>query len=242
MIASPCCGRCICALTAPGLFPDESSSNGLIKQERDKRIRSLESELDNAVYNLFRFTDEERERVLDFCRFDLDLFYRGMNSDAVHPLDWPNQVSPFGRSDDLKVLPNHALFEYLDTFLDIWDPQLDEQGGRLRWRIVRPAKVPSMLAVIFETETKIDPLNDPEASDSTEWQGLLARLETSSLVPSRSKRVYIDGLVRIVTESEIVIIKRNEHRLWTKSAARDDAEAAMVLAIQLADKNSGGEF
>jgi len=39
--------------------------------------------------------------------------------------------------------------------------------------------------------------------------------------------------------SEIAIIKRNEHRLWTKSAARDDAEAAMVLAIQLSEQNFG---
>ena len=45
-------------------------------------------------------------------------------------------------------------------------------------------------------------------------------------------------LIRILTDSEIAIIKRNEHRLWTRSAARDDAEATMAMAIQLSTELS----
>ncbi len=221
----------------PGLFPGD----GLLKVDRDRKIRQHETRLDKAVYKLFDLTDAERERVAEFCDLELDLFYRGMNSDAIRPLDWPDQLPPIGRRDDLAnpAGKKHELCRYLETFLDILEPQLSEQGGRLRWRVVRPSEVSSMTAIIFETETPDEPLGNPAKTDVEEWHELLVRLDASALMPTKSKRVYIDGLIRIVTDSEIVIIKRNEHRLWTKSAARDDAEAAMVLAIHLSEKNQG---
>ena len=95
-----------------------------------------------------------------------------------------------------------------------------------------------MTAIIFEAETPQEPLPDPSTSHQQEWQDLLKRLDEPARMPTKSKRIYIDGLVRIITDSEIAIIKRNEHRLWTRSAARDDAEAAMVIAIQLNDQPS----
>ena len=50
-----------------------------------------------------------------------------------------------------------------------------------------------------------------------------------------TQRIYIDGMVRVVADTDIVIIKRNERRFWTSSAARDDAEATMLLAMQLGE-------
>ncbi|GAJ20576.1 unnamed protein product [marine sediment metagenome] len=54
-----------------------------------------------------------------------------------------------------------------------------------------------------------------------------------------SSRIYIEGLERSVTEEEILIIKRNENRLWTKSMAREDAEAMLVKAM---NRKSAGEM
>jgi hypothetical protein len=45
----------------------------------------------------------------------------------------------------------------------------------------------------------------------------------------------MDGLVRVVTDTEIFIIKRDERWLWTRSMAREDAEAAMLQVIHLQD-------
>ncbi len=210
----------------------------MTKPKRDKLIRKLEADLDKAVYELFDLTDAERERVEEFRDIDIDLFYRGMDSKAVRPLDWPDRFPTFGRLGDLAKAPakRNELGRYLETFIDIWETQLQDQHGRLRWRVIKPADVSSMTAVIFETETAAEPLLDPTKTDSEEWESLLVRLDKSVLVPTKSKRVYIDGLIRIVSESEIAIIKRNEHRLWTRSAARDDAEASMVLAIQLSEQ------
>lgn len=227
--------------TPPGLFPGERPSEGIAKHERDKQIRSLEMQLDSAIYKLFALTDAERERVREFCNLELDLFYRGMNSPAILPLDWPNRLPQLGRRTDLEILlaRENELGQYLATLIDILEPHLYDQGGRLRWRIVKPSSASSMIAVIFETETSDEPLDDPSLSDNEQWGELLARLDSNSLMPTKSKRVYIDGLIRIVSDTEIAIIKRNERRLWTKSAARDDAEAAMVLAIQLSEQSQG---
>ena len=208
---------------------------GLPKHKRDRKIRELEKRLDEAVYELFELTEDEKDRIEELCNLDLDLFYRGMKSNAVLPLDWPEGLAHFGRRDDLDAekARQSELCCYLKTFLDLWEPQLQDQAGRLRWRVLRPPEVSSISAVIFETETAAEILPPPQNTDEQEWGDLLARLDESSRQPTKSKRVYIDGLVRIVTDSGIAIIKRNERRLWTPSAARDDVEATMVMAMHL---------
>lgn len=215
---------------------------GLPKLKRDRLVREFEARLDDAVYRLFELTDAERERVEDFRDLDLDFFYRGMHSKAVRPLGWPGDVPQLGRLQTLAQASatGSELCQYVATFVELWEPQLRDQDGRLRWRVVRPSDVSSMIAVMFETESVHDPLPDPSRTDTEEWKHLLIEIDKNARAPTKSKRVYIDGLIRIVTDSEILIIKRNEHRLWTRSAARDDAEAAMVLAIKLSEQMQRG--
>jgi hypothetical protein len=43
-------------------------------------------------------------------------------------------------------------------------------------------------------------------------------------------------MVRVVSDTDIFVIKRNEKRLWTASAAREDAEAALLQAMYLQEK------
>ncbi len=214
---------------------------GMTKEKRDAEIRKLESSLDEAIYDLFGLTDEERERVEELCGIGLDLFYRGMGSSAVEPLDWPLGAVTFGRRTEIgnEHIPENEVSEYLATFIDSWEPQLRDQDGRLRWRIVRPAGASTMLAVIFQAESSSEPLDDPEETDEQAWVDILQKLAETSRQPFMTKRVYIDGLVRIVTDEDIAIIKRNERRLWTKSAARDDAEATMLMAMQINELRQG---
>jgi hypothetical protein len=213
------------------------SAAGIDPRKRLLSIKKLEKKLDDAIYDLFELSDAERERIDEVCSLGLELFSRGMNSKAVKPLSWPNHVSRFGNRQELdtKAAQKEYLCEYAKIFLDLWEPQLVDQDGRLRWRIVFPDEVSSMIAFVFETETADEPLPIPTNTDEQAWLELLMRLDKSSLQPTRAKRIYIDGLVRVVTDSQIVIIKRNECRLWTQSAARDDAEAVMVMAMQLAE-------
>jgi hypothetical protein len=214
---------------------------GMTKEKRDAEIQKHEATLDEAIYDLFELTDEERERVEELCSLGLDLFYRGMSSTAVEPLDWPVRAATFGRRDELKNghIPQNEISEYISTFIDLWEPQLRDQGGRLRWRIVRPSGASTMLAVLFQAETAGEPLENPEETDEQAWVNVLHKLAETSRQPYMSKRVYIDGLVRIVSDEDIVIIKRNERRLWTKSSARDDAEATMLMAMQINELQPG---
>src|SRR4051812_6752655 len=108
----------------------------MTKEKRNAEIRKYEMALDEAIYDLFELTEEERERVEELCGLGLDLFYRGMASTAVEPLDWPLKAATFGRRGELGNghIPQNEISEYLATFIDLWEPQLRDQGGRLRWR------------------------------------------------------------------------------------------------------------
>ncbi len=60
---------------------------------------------------------------------------------------------------------------------------------------------------------------------------MLKKLDKTSSHPFGSERIYIDGMTRIVGENDIAIIKRNDRRLWTRTAAREDAEATQLKAV-----------
>ncbi|MDZ7616036.1 MAG: hypothetical protein U1E05_03470, partial [Patescibacteria group bacterium] len=70
-------------------------------------------------------------------------------------------------------------------------------------------------------------------TDHDEWASLMRRLDDVSVQHAGSRRVFIDGVVRVVSETEIIVIKRNERRLWTASMAREDAEATIKQAMAL---------
>ncbi len=202
------------------------------KPQIDREVRKLEAELDGAIFDLYELTDAERDVVRDMCDVGLELFYRGTKSDAVKPISGLAGRPRFGRRGDLpqERTARRGLDGYLDAFLEIWDAELGP-GGRFRWRVIRPSGSSPMLAVVFSTEDTDDPLPDPGDTDDAAWCVLLKKLGQTSSHPFGSKRIYIDGMTRIVGENDIAIIKRNERRLWTRTAAREDAEAAQLEAV-----------
>jgi len=214
--------------TAGLLHPDRHSP-----EEVDATLARLEAELNAAVFDLFELDDAERDLVSDLCNVGLDLFYRGMESSALDPVV-PKPGSFIGRRKDLKrtVGESHELRDYTDAFLDVWERELARKGGQFRWWAIRPDDTSPMLAVVFSTEEQKAQL--PESSESLEqaWHSVLRLLGKSSLQPHHARRVFIDGMVRVVTETDIVLIKRNERRLWTRSAAREDAEATLHQMIR----------
>ncbi len=216
--------------------------DGLTPAQRLARIRELEGDLDEAVFDLFEFSDEERERIKELCGLGLDLLYHGMESVAVKPLSWPGGTPRYGRMADLSNGQGDTeLGHYLRTYLALWEPHLNDQNGSLRWRVVQPSAESPMMAAIFQTESRGDELPPPSTSDDQAWQYALVKAKEYAWQSAGAQRIFIDGMVRIVTETDMVIIKRNERRLWTPSAARDDAEATMLLAMQLGEELSQKE-
>ena len=95
-----------------------------------------------------------------------------------------------------------------------------------------------MLCVVFSTQ-EVGHIPQFPDNDEDAWVTVLSELNDALLVPYKSNRVYIDGIVRAVTDTDIIIIKRNEKRLWTKSMAREDLEATLLQAINLQESKQG---
>ena len=95
-----------------------------------------------------------------------------------------------------------------------------------------------MAAIVFSTQEKKKPLGPVKEPGTAQWHKVLEKLDKTQRAPV-SKRVYIDGVVRAVSDTDIMIIKRNERRLWTRSMAREDAEATLLQAIHLQERSRG---
>jgi hypothetical protein len=211
------------------------------KGKTDEQIATelalLEHKLDEAIFDLYELSDPERDLVRDMCEIGLEFFYKHSESNAVKPVDEEQPAYQQGFYHDLPFQRDHqaGLQGYLHAFLQTWNREL-EPDGEFRWRIIRRGKNSPLIAVIFSTQRKGEPLLDiPLFDDEKAWSEVLHKLENDLLVPYNSHRIYIDGMIRAVTDSDIIIIKRNENRLWTRSMAREDAEATLLQAIGLQD-------
>jgi hypothetical protein len=54
-----------------------------------------------------------------------------------------------------------------------------------------------------------------------------------------TSQIVLDGILHVVSDEAIIIIKRNERRFWTRSLAREDAEA--TLCKRMVDFKPGDE-
>ncbi len=189
------------------LHPD-----GLTEKELKDKQGVLENNLDKAIFELYELNEAEQDLVLDMCETGLEFFYRWGAGEAVANVALSPQIH--GAFADL---PAHRSEEsglegYLYAFLQLWNQELKSVNGEFRWHIICPPRVP-MLAVVFSTQQKGEPLTDvSSADDNAVWNALLERLDKSLRYPV-SSRIYVDGMVRAVTDTEIIIVKRDERRL-----------------------------
>ena len=207
-----------------------------------RQEQSLLRRLDEAVFRLYELTEAEKDLIWDMCGTGLDLLYRHANSDAVKRVDLSGLETPFGTADHLPSARSRqkGLEGYLRVFLEAWNPEF-EPDGELRWHIVRAGADAPLLGVVFSTQYRHSPLPPPNETNEQAWQQLLGKLAAATPTPWHASRIYIDGLVRIVTDTECVIVKRNERRLWTRSMAREDAEATLLRACLLQQAGKGAE-
>lgn len=199
-------------------------------------IDTLERELDDLVFDAYGLASFERELVTDMCQIGLDLFYRHAQSKAVRRLQLACD-SMRGRASDIAKLGNdHELAGYLRVFVSLWDQQLSPQGEFI-WQVIRPGSSAPMVAVVLETaEIGGSHTGHDANTDHDEWASLMRKLDDVSVQHMGSRRIFIDGVVRVVSETEVIVIKRNERRLWTASMAREDAEATIKQAMELQEQ------
>jgi predicted RNA methylase len=199
-------------------------------------IDRLERELDDLVFQVYGLASFERELVNDMCQIGLDLFYRHAQGEAIKRLQLPCDFL-CGRASDIGGLGgDNGLAGYLGAFVSLWNQQLTPHGEFI-WEIVRPGIAAPMIAVVLETaETGGFHAQLVADADRHEWASLMRKLDDVSVQHEGSRRIFIDGVVRIVSETEVIVIKRNERRLWTASMAREDAEATIKQAMELQEQ------
>jgi type I restriction-modification system DNA methylase subunit len=193
-------------------------------------LARLEGELDEAVFDLYGLTVAERDLIRDSCTTGLDLFYEHNKGTALQEV-----IQPAQRYGTLADLPHaeDGLSAYLRTFLETWNTEL-APDGEFSWRVLSPASRAPLLAVCFTTRYKNGDKNDSEPpSDAEAWRSLLTDLDQDSLLQARARRIFVDTFFRHIGDREILFIKRNERRFWTRSFAREDAESALTHVMNL---------
>jgi hypothetical protein len=83
----------------------------------------------------------------------------------------------------------------------------------------------NLLALEFFPADKDDAWNLKPKKDS--WQYVLDQLSETLKHPMGTSKILLENLVHIVSENGIIVVKRNEKRFWTRSIAREDAEATL---------------
>jgi hypothetical protein len=185
-------------------LPDASATASLFEQHVGSADALLER-IDDAVFDLFDLADFERDLVRDHWR------ERAAQRDP----------GP-GLSEQTNEQAAEVLTRYANAFSASWRPLLGESLD-LSWVVLRDRPTRT-LAVVFGLHEVGEQAARPEPNVS--WSEALGRLAGRGDDIAGGLRAF--GMVRGVTDDEIVLVKRDRPELWTATAAREDAEAASV--------------
>jgi hypothetical protein len=199
----------------------------LFGKATDARLHELECQLDERIFDLYALNEAERDLIREMCTLGLEFFYRDQESVAAKPLR--SLPRSWGTYTDV-AYANEGLGAYLRVFLQAWNSEL-EPDGELAWRVLSPPSGAPLLAVNFTTRFKREKVTPPSDTDTEAWKRLLEELEKDTRTPAGSSAIFIDSFFHVIGEREMLFIKRNETRFWTRTAAREDAEAALVALM-----------
>jgi len=176
--------------------------------------REWERELDEAVFELYDLNDEQKDLIRDFCEVTLPFFYR--------PLDSIGAMLAVKKNDPSWIE------KYVHIFCLRWNAYLgnnEEMRG-----VVHIGAHGNMVAVEFFAADKGDPY-DLKVKDNS-WSSVLGQIGEVLPQPMGVSKIILDGFVHVVSDSGIILIKRNEKRFWTRSLAREDADATICKRMQ----------
>lgn len=207
--------------------PGRLHSNG--GKASGPQLNEMLLELNEAVFDLFDATEAERDLVRDFIDHTLPLVGRRTSWIEQPTVEIGERCR--GTMKDLAASANGSQLEkYLSVFLRRWNRELAPEG-EFSWSVVASPRAP-MIAVVFETQESDALFVDADQVHDESWQSALERLHGALTRPVTAS-IRAAGTLRSVSDRSIVIAKRNEARLWTASAAREDAEATILQAINL---------
>ncbi|MDQ1350314.1 MAG: hypothetical protein QG657_615, partial [Acidobacteriota bacterium] len=163
----------------------------------------------DAVFELYSLNAEQIDLVRDLCDVTLPFYYTPFESIGARPAIEKNDFS--------------WVDKYVYTFCRRWNAYL-EDDEEMRAEIHIGAHG-NMIAVEFFPSDKGDPWNLEPTDDS--WSYILEKIGEALPQSMGASQIVLDGLVHVVSDTGIIIIKRNEKRFWTRSSAREDADATI---------------
>ena len=63
--------------------------------------------------------------------------------------------------------------------------------------------------------------------ENDKWKYIIDEIGKRLPKAMGTSEILLDGLVHVVSNNGIIIIKRNEKRFWTRSLAREDADTTL---------------
>ena len=185
--------------------------------------RKWEIALDEAIFEIYRLNNQERDLIRDCCEITIPYFYDPISCEGVQAIS------------DTK---EGEFRDYAETFCRCWEPYL-ENGTKMCWKGHVGAKKNMVAAHFFIVDERLPRKVTP---DHRSWDELLTSLNKSIEYPLGTSRLIVEGMLYLLTDDGVVIIKRNEKRFWTKSKAREDAEATLyksMMSDEVSSKKGG---
>lgn len=188
--------------------------NGVLEEMILAKRQEWEAKLDEAVFELYGLNEEQKDLVRDCCEVTLPFFYR--------PFDSIGAMSAVC-NDELSWIET-----YVKVFVRRWNAYLgDDEEMRAEIHVGAHG---NMLAVEFFPADKGDSWDLKPKSGS--WGYILDQIGKALPQPMGASQILLDGLVHVISDDGIIIIKRNEKRFWTRSLAREDADATLCKTMQ----------
>lgn len=192
-----------------------------LRNDQSRRM-ALEKELDEIVFDLYGLNEEQRDLVQDFCDVTLPFFYEPLKSIGTMPAIYKNDCA--------------WIEKYVMIFAKRWNSYLDSEV-EIRAE-VHLGLHDNMIAIEFFPADKSDPWNLYPKDNS--WKYILEQVRRAMLQPIGTSRIIMEGIVHIVSDNSIIVIKRNEKRFWTRSLAREDAEVTLYKRMANSYMDNGG--
>ena len=196
--------------------------DGVPEKEIEVKRRKWELQLDKAVFELYGLNEEQKDLIRDCCEVTLPFFYQPFDSiGAMFAVD----------ANDLSWIETYA-----KIFARCWNAYLGNDA-EMRAKVHVGAHG-NMLAVEFFPADKGDSWNLKPKDDS--WGYILEQIGKALPRPMGTSQILLDGLAYVISDDGIIIIKRNEKRFWTRSLAREDADATMCKRMVETREQDGG--
>ncbi len=217
----------ICELPALPFFASEEDVTKLsekvdeITQLKTKEILSaegqihaLEKEIDNLLLKSLKLTNRDKILINDVLDYSLDLFQEGEKSDAYKRASL-SDIEKYSKQlcDDLNDLLNYT-----------------QESTTVSATIYEPAFNTPLNLVTIKFNKKKTNLSIEKNSNSGKLSSLLKQIDNYTY-EKHSESVYFRKVIRYFDDDTIYIIKPNERRFWSRSAAMNDADETVFEVI-----------